>query len=224
MTIFKNCLLLFAVIFLSKISFAQQIVAFTPEIPQNIIFKNVDDNRMMRMFLEVYHGFEDIDDIDIVLIEKKFKSSTMQAQPKISLQTFFGKRKQYKININKFVITTESRVAELPEAVLKGWFAHEIGHIIDYHSRSNMRMAFFGIKYLLSKRFKKQVEHDADVIAVNYGFSDYIIAMKRYILESDYVANHYKSKIQQFYMTIEDIDLLLEENVTQEAPSRGLLD
>lgn len=219
MTIFKNTIILFTVFFITQIFYGQENVNLASEIQhsKNIHFKNLDDDRMVKYFMDVYHGFEDIDVLDIVLVEKKFKSSTMQAKPTVSFQTLFGKRKRYKINTNAFVKSTQWRVSELPEDVLKGWFAHEIGHIIDYHSRSNFGMALFGLRYIFSKKFKKQAEHNADVIAVNYGFADDIIAMKRFILENDFVSDQYKNKIEQFYMTIEDIGLLLEEIVSQES-------
>lgn len=198
------------------VGFAQHTAATSLSQPGTVIFKNIDHPEMVKIFFEVYDQFEDLDKLEIFISETKFNGSTMQAQPRLSLTNFFGVKRQFKIEINRFVKTTDLPVSELPETVLKGWFAHELGHIVDYQCRSNLDMVLFGIKYLISNKFKRRAEFAADQIAISYGMADEIIAMKKYLTESDFIHDDYKAKINKFYMSLADIDELLRENVTRE--------
>ncbi len=140
----------------------------------------------------------------VVLKQKKIKSSTMQAQPVFSLGSLFSAITRYKVKLAILVRDSQNlKVADLPEDVLTGWFAHELGHLVDYRSYNNLNMILFGIKYLVSEKFKKKAEHSADRIAIRHGFRQEIIATKRFILEHDLLEESYKNKIRKYYMPIE---------------------
>lgn len=128
----------------------------------------------------------------------------MQAQPVFSFGSLFSGITHYKVKLAILVRDSKSlKVAELPEDVLTGWFAHELGHLVDYRSYNNLNMIFFGIKYLLSEKFKREAEHAADRIAIRHGFRQEIIATKKFILEHNLLEESYKNKIRKYYMPIE---------------------
>lgn len=148
---------------------------------------------------------------NIVLVQRQIKSSTMQAHPIINL----GKMriKSYKVMVADYVRDSdELKVEEMPKNVLIGWFAHELGHIVDYAPHNTWQMLRFGFKYLLSSKFKKETEHSADVIAVEHGFAPEIIAAKRYILENELMGQKYKDKISKYYMSIDEVEVCSREN------------
>lgn len=178
----------------------------------NLIFKNVENKRIRDCFCDVIESFEGLHEFEIVVSQQKLKSSTMQAQPVISLKSIFTGVKRYRIKLNEHIRDHEElKIRDVSEEVLKGWFAHELGHVVDYKQHSNIEMIIFGIKYLLFKEFKKKVEHDADYIAITYGFQDEILATKRYIIEHDLIGDKYKSKILKYYLPEEDVLLCSED-------------
>ncbi|MDX1652291.1 MAG: hypothetical protein R3277_07360 [Brumimicrobium sp.] len=172
----------------------------------NLIFKGVKNQRIKKCFSEVLERFDNLHDFEIVVMKRRVKSSTMQAQPIISLKSVFTGVKKYRIKLNDHIRDHEElKITEVPDIVLKGWFAHELGHLVDYKQHSNFSMIIFGIKYLFSKKFKKKVEHDADYIAITFGYHQEILATKRYIIQHDLIGDKYKNKILKYYLPEEDV-------------------
>lgn len=185
--------------------------------PMNITFKNIQDQKIKDCFMEVFNRYETLHQYDITLVQKRIKSSTMQAQPIFSLKSLFTGVKRYQIKLALYVKDSDQiLVSDLPDEVLTGWFAHELGHVVDYEPRSNFGMVMYGFRYVFSDKFKRQAEHTADNIAVINGFAAEIIATKRYILENDFLGDRYKSIINKYYMSIDDVGVCEDENVPVE--------
>ena len=152
----------------------------------NITFRYINDQRIKDSFLEVFTHFDIAHDYDIPLVQNKLKATTMQAQPILHFKSFFTGVKKYRIKMAMYVKDSDDiLVSELPDDVLRGWFAHELGHLVDYEARSSFGMIIYGFKYILSKKFKRSIEHRADSIAVANGFALGILAMKKFILENE---------------------------------------
>jgi len=131
----------------------------------------------------------------------------MQAQPVVTPQAVLTGFDTYKLTIAEYVRDSDSLVVDnLPSDVIKGWLAHEFGHIVDYESRSVFGMALYGIQYILSKSYARQVESEADIIAVQHGFYDSVRKTKEFLL-SDEIASKYRDKLMRNYMSIEDLDV-----------------
>ena len=137
----------------------------------------------------------------------------MQAQPKLS--GFFKNRKHmsYVIYINeKFKIEDETfSVKDVPSEVLIGWLGHELGHVMDYRDRSAIDMLWFGIRYVTSNNYIREAERAADTYAVNHGLGQNIIATKDFILNHSKLSESYKSRIQDLYLSQEEIMVLIDE-------------
>lgn len=173
-----------------------------------IRFKNIEEEKIKECFLTVMERYKDLHDYEIILNQKRIKASTMKAQPLISLKRIFTGVKRYQITLGHYVRDSkELEVAQIPEDVLTGWFAHELGHLVDYVPYSNFQMISYGIKYLLSNKFKIQAEHSADYIAINNGFKAEILATKRWILNHELVDQSYKDKMNRYYLSIEHVEL-----------------
>lgn len=172
----------------------------------NISFKGVDNEEVKKCFLQVLSKYESLHKYPIILKQRAIKSSTMQAQPILSLRSILGV-KQYQVKLAIYVRDSQSlKVDNLPEDVLIGWFAHELGHVVDYERYNLFQMLSYGLKYMFSDSFKKDAEHAADRIAMENGFKEHILITKRYILEHELLAEGYKDKIRKYYMPIEDVE------------------
>lgn len=132
----------------------------------------------------------------------------MLAQPIVSTLFRNRKRRGYRIIMSrKFKLEGEKvlGIHDLPKDVLIGWLAHELGHIVDYGTRSSFQMVMFGIKYLLFGWFVKKAERSADVCAIEAGFGDYIALTKEYIVTHADLSETYKDKIKRLYLGPEEI-------------------
>lgn len=158
--------------------------------------------------------FPELDDYSIDFVYKrKLKNCVMQAQPKI--RTFFAKKEKrhYKVLISKNLSMKDTTmiVNQLPKEILVGWFAHELGHIMDYKERTAFNMIGFGFKYLTSTSFLKRSERKADALAVKQGMGGHLIKTKKYVLFKSRFTKEYKAKIKDLYPSPEDIVALAEE-------------
>lgn len=178
----------------------------------NVIFENIEDQRIKDSFLKVVEEYESLHDYQITLTQSRIKASTMQAQPVINLKSIFTGIKKYEIKLGVYVRDSETiTVADLPKDVLTGWFAHELGHLVDYEAFSNFKMVIYGLKYLISEKFKIEVEHTADYIAIRNGFRDEIIATKNFILNHKTLADSYKEQIRKYYLSVDDVIMCTKE-------------
>lgn len=137
----------------------------------------------------------------------------MQAQPRI--KTLFKKKskRSYKIKISKDLIVNDKiiPIQEVPKDILVGWIAHELGHVMDYLEKSAFQMIGFGFRYLTSKSFVMDAERQADVYAINHGCADQIIKTKNYILNGEGVSAKYKERMNQYYISPEEVKVIEEE-------------
>ncbi|RYY19226.1 MAG: hypothetical protein EOO04_22455 [Chitinophagaceae bacterium] len=141
------------------------------------------------------------------VFKKKLRGSVMQAQPLFTSLLRHRTKRSYQINISAlFRLThTVTPIHQLPDEIMIGWIGHELGHIMDYESRSNRGLVVFGYQYLRSGNYVKKVEVIADTYAVNHGLGSYIIATKRFILDHAELPQAYKEKISRLYLSPDDI-------------------
>ncbi|RED94907.1 hypothetical protein [Marinoscillum furvescens] len=206
MNLLKSILIIFPLLFVSKNSSISQ----APK-EMNVIFENVENQKIRRCFLTALKGYEALQSYSITLLQKPIKSSTMQAQPVISFKSLISGVKSYRVKLAEYVRDSKQvKVADLPEDVLTGWFAHELGHIADYEPYSNLGMISYGLRYLISDRFKREVEHAADYMAIAHGFKDEILASKHWILDHEFSDNTYQDKIKKYYLSIKEVELCPE--------------
>ncbi len=145
-------------------------------------------------------------EIDFVF-KKDIKKSVMQAQPRASTLLRNKKKRAYQINISSMFKLTNSAtpIHQLPTNIMIGWIGHELGHIMDYKSRSLFSLMRFGTGYLFSERYVQKAERIADTFAVNHGLGFYIIETKRFIIDQSDLPNKYKEKIARLYLSPDDI-------------------
>ena len=160
--------------------------------------------RIKQPVLEALSFYPELKNAVISFIFKKnIKSSVMQAQPVFSTLLHKRKDRRYRINISEHFkfISCDMPITEIPEVVMVGWIAHELGHIMDYEHRSNSEIVLFGLGYVFSPKYVKEAERVADTYAVECGLGKYIIATKRFILDHADIPQDYKDKISRLYLS-----------------------
>lgn len=177
-------------------------------------FTNIVDAKISDTFQEALAKYPILHAYQIELKQQKIKASTMQARPVFDLKSLLFGFSHYRITLNEQVRNQkELFVRDLPVSVLRGWFAHELGHIVDYLDRSPLAMLLYGLKYLLFSSFRRNAEWEADRIAIKYGFREDILATKRFILEHELLDHRYKERIRKYYMSIDEAEKYIMHNV-----------
>ncbi|ARN77174.1 hypothetical protein BST97_03765 [Nonlabens spongiae] len=159
-------------------------------------------------------------------VEFKFndmvRKNFMQAQPKWKSLFRSRKNRSYIVLISKKfkVENNYFTIDEIPKDVLVGWLGHELGHVMDYRSRSTFNMILFGLKYLYSHAHIQEVERAADDFAVKHGMGQYILKTKNFILNHTSLSEKYKQHMRRFYLSPEEIlELINRYDETGETPS-----
>ncbi len=156
------------------------------------------------------------------LFKQNIKTSVMQAQPVFSSLLRSRKRRTYRINISEQfkLVSSQIPIEQIPDAVMIGWIGHELGHILDYESKSNAQLVSFGYRYYFHPSFVKTAEMVADSFAVERGMGSYIVATKRYILDHAELPQSYKDKIRRLYLSpdviMEKVKALEEKQLLRE--------
>lgn len=210
--IFKVYLIFLFITAIPVLSFSQEKVMMADV---DVIYanKNIPEELEphIKKTLSYYPQLENVP-IDFIF-KDKIRKVTMQAQPR-GRTLFKGKaNRSYKVKMSRYLATGDSVISieDVPNDILIGWIAHELGHIMDYRDRSAIRMIGFGIRYLTSNAFVKDSERRADIYAIQHGFADNIIKTKKYILEREDFPETYKERIIRFYISPEEVTALEEE-------------
>ncbi len=150
--------------------------------------------------------------------KSKIRKSTMQAQPTFGSIFRPRKNRRYVILMSeRFKIAdTIYRTVDIPTDVLIGWLGHELGHVMDYEQRTALNLIGFGLGYSFSERYMKKAERTADTYAVNHGMEKYILATKNFILNEAGFSEKYKNRIKRYYLSPDEIMLLVEERDTKD--------
>lgn len=182
-------------------------------ITHRIRFIGGNSERIKTTFYGVLSSFKPLESNQIILKKRQLKNTTMQAQPCIDMNFFCRRTRNYVIHISPHSrIEPEMKTNEMPESVLKGWFAHELGHLMDYHTRPWYEIVWLGLGYLVSRRVRMTMERTADIYALEHGFGQDILATKNFILNHANVSPSYKAQINRYYLSPAEIEKLLIEH------------
>ena len=131
----------------------------------------------------------------------------MRAQPLINARFFTKSNRAFKIEIQtRPAFDPSFKMENLPENVLIGWFAHEMGHLMDYLNRPWYDLIKLGLAYAILPIYRIGVERRAHLFAIEYGYAKYIQATKHFILKESNIPDYYRSRITKYYMTPEEIE------------------
>ncbi|MEL7161236.1 MAG: hypothetical protein AAFN92_10800 [Bacteroidota bacterium] len=174
------------------------------------VFQNVDSPTLRAWFTDTLAAYPELAGRTVYLRRLSMSRSTMRAQPVLNARFFRRKTREYRVDFSDHLdITKHVRVRELPKDVVVGWFAHELGHIIDYLQRPVLGMISFGLGYALWSRYMRKAERRADTFAVEHGFGREIKATKHYLMEHATLPPHYKDRLRKYYLSADEIEGLI---------------
>lgn len=178
-----------------------------------VTFKHIDQHFVRDCFLEALQGFPELAEHEIILQQRSVATTNMRAQPLIDFRFFYPARRAYKIEVSNHPNFAQYlKLEDLPAQVLVGWFAHELGHVMDYLQRSAWDMIKFGLGYWLFANFRIGAERKADVYAIQQGFAAEVMATKKYILEKSTLPNRYKARIDRYYLSPEEVAMMIDQD------------
>jgi Zn-dependent protease with chaperone function len=102
------------------------------------------------------------------------------------------------------IITLDpEKLVNISDAQLTGLLAHELSHIEVYERMNWFILAMYGLRYSLSDSFKRTVEREADMLAIQHGFGEELLAYREYRLTTGDAED--VAFIRAYYLTVEDI-------------------
>lgn len=177
-----------------------------------LYFKNVQSDFIKSCFREAYEGFPELHGNTVRLEKLALRGYTMRAQPLLNGGVIHRSSRHYRVQMSNHVrIARYVRPAQLPRAVLVGWFAHELGHVMDYHRKSLFGLLWFIIGYVSFATHRVGAERRADVFALGKNFGKQLMATKRYILDKSSLPARYKKRIRKYYMSPDELELLIQD-------------
>lgn len=183
----------------------------------NLTFDNVHDDHLRDCFVSAYAEFPELHAHPLRLEQRPLEAYTMRAQPLLNWSFWRRKNRHYRIQIsNHLQIARYVELRELRREVLVGWFAHELGHLMDYRRRGAWSMIQFILGYITFATYRAGAERRADLYAIERGFGPQLMATKMFILEKSKLPNHYKDRIRRYYLSPAELeDILLERKVSR---------
>ncbi len=170
------------------------------------------ENTFIYMQEAAFAYYPELKSVDIRFKEKKLKT-TMAARP--GLFSIFGMKKNrvYYIFINNDKKNPNSVLLnELPTNAQVGVIGHEYAHILDYQSKRNLQLVGYGLKYIFSKKFKKNLENSIDEITISRGLGWQVYDFSSYVFNDSSVTSEYKAYKKKFYYTPSEILKQMVEN------------
>ena len=149
-------------------------------------------------------------DAHIIFRERKL-ATTMAARPKAN--SIFKKTEN-----RRYIILINSRQNKLKAPLLRdipfearvGIIGHELAHIVDYNRKSFIQIIGNGIAYITSNKFKRNLEHKIDRIAINKGLGEGLYQFRLFVEEEANTTEKYRRFKDNIYLSSTDISNLVK--------------
>lgn len=149
-------------------------------------------------------------------------STTMAARPTIGSIFRLRKNRRYVVAIND---TRNRRKAPLlknaPFKARVGVIGHELGHIVDYRNKSFITIMGNGAAYIVSKKFKRNLEYKIDSIAIRRGLGEELLSFRHFIENDAKTTRQYRAFKKDIYMSSSEISQIINK-VNQEVSNDTL--
>jgi hypothetical protein len=144
-------------------------------------------------------------------IEFLFKNitATMETRPKINLKAFTKDRTYHVfINLNEGK-NRALNIDSLSETIKIGWIAHELGHVVDYESRTAFSLMAMGLFYVSVPSFKRNIEQSVDIITIRHGLGWEHCEGVEYLLDKSNATEKYKKNNLKYYLPMDTMNVQL---------------
>ena len=142
--------------------------------------------------------YPDLDGVDIHFKKKNLKT-TMAAVPRWDFIFKSKENRSYRIFVNT---TVKKGKGVLPDQVPLnaqiGLIGHELGHVVDFESKTGAGILLTGVAYLLPP-FRKKLERKVDEITVARGLGHQLKDFSDFVLNESDASEKYKKYKQRYY-------------------------
>lgn len=118
----------------------------------------------------------------------------MMAQPTYST-LFLSKEKRAYVIFITYKEPFITFIRAMPESILRGWFAHELSHIVSYRNMSSFGLLLFGLRYSLDRKFRFFVEQETNMFCYERGFAEEIRKGYKMVQDSEGLPQWYKENL-----------------------------
>lgn len=144
-------------------------------------------------------------ELDSTTIE--FKSRKMRrlgnARPKMDFLFRKPVNRHYVIIINKNAKNALGfAFSDIPFNAQIGFFGHELAHITDYTEKNNLKLIFFGVKYLF---IQKNIERYTDKITIEHNLGRQLYELSDFIMKNPDTSEDYLKFKRNNYLNCEEI-------------------
>ncbi len=106
------------------------------------------------------------------------------------------------------IVLDYSELENASDFELRGMMAHELGHLETYSRMSWLGLAGYALHYEFSSKFRKEVERETDMIVIQHGFGEELLAFREYRLRTG--SEKDKKILGDYYLSLEEIKKLTE--------------
>ncbi len=146
--------------------------------------------------------FPELKDVEIRFRYKNIKTTMVSRPAFISL---FKKQRTFVIYIDNHVRNNNGiNFQNIPSVAKIGLIGHELCHILDYQSKSNLKIIGMGFKYAFSKNHYA-VESRIDKLTIQKGLGHELYEWTNYILNASEATEKYKAFKKINYLALAEI-------------------
>lgn len=148
-------------------------------------------------------------------IRFRFAGINSTSRTTMTLASIFKKiNKQYIIYINNDMERTGVLLSQAPFDAQVALIGHELAHVLDFKSRSFLRMALWGLGYLFEKEHAK-IEKSADKTTISHGLGWPLYHWADFVLNHSTANKHYLKMKESKYLLPAEILLYMKEQGLQ---------
>lgn len=125
------------------------------------------------LFQEAFDCYPEINPSRVKLVFRPKTNYVMQARPRV--KGFFFGRRTYRVIVSSHE-KYRGFLDTLSAEPIRGWFAHELGHIVDYQQRGRLGTVWLAVQYISSEKFRRNVELRTDICAIQHGCGYELVA------------------------------------------------
>jgi len=86
-----------------------------------------------------------------------------------------------------------------------GWLGHELAHICEYESTSNLGIFWFALRYVTSKDYIRKVERNTDLLTIQHGLAFPLYEGIVYLTANDEISEKYKKYARDNSLSLSEI-------------------
>ncbi|MBP6866213.1 MAG: hypothetical protein KBC12_01565 [Candidatus Pacebacteria bacterium] len=160
---------------------------------------------LTKIFPGVLLNYPEIKKVSVDLVFTEKKRHVMWARPRIG--SFFRKDMKYVVFVSTDTMYSGFLDTLSTDAIL-GWYAHELGHVVDYERRGRFRTFWIGIQYLFSPKGRTKLEYRADRIAIEHGYGCELLASVN--ISRKHLPAWKRKQVERFYLKRAQLEELIK--------------